>query len=262
MSSSDPEEPEPERPGMDCIKIGLPGKLILSKRKGPILLKIDSENRFSGKTYFHTIASSSSSWRLYTAWPRSTDPQCSRPRFPRSCSRRSWDCYRLAKEHFMNPIYRQSGDSWLKSPKFQAPDQDVRLLVLQTFQILVDRHSNREKLVELTLEPTNLDLEGYPNKFNRSDQGGNSKEKHWLKFWLEKWLEIPFWFCEISELPIFELLISLRNLKPKIKLFFKPKLKPTNFLLNRSPDVRAEEPLQHLQPLQARGRGAGTNCIK
>lgn len=52
----------------------------------------------------------------------------------------------------------------------QAPDQDVRLLVLQTFQILVDRHSNREKLVELTLEPTNLDLEGYPNKFNRSDQ--------------------------------------------------------------------------------------------
>jgi hypothetical protein len=52
----------------------------------------------------------------------------------------------------------------------QAPDQDVRLLVLQTFQILVDRHNNREKLIALTLEPTNLDLEGYPNKFNRSDQ--------------------------------------------------------------------------------------------
>ena len=64
--------------------------------------------------------------------------------------------------------------------------------MLQTFQILVDRHSNREKLVELTLEPTNLDLEGYPNKFNRSDQGGNSTEKNWHKFWLEKWLEIPF----------------------------------------------------------------------
>ena len=46
----------------------------------------------------------------------------------------------------------------------------MRLLVLQTFQILVDRHNNREKLVELTLEPTNLDLEGYPNKFNRTDQ--------------------------------------------------------------------------------------------
>ena len=40
----------------NCIKIGLPGKLILSNRKrswgSPILLKIVSENRFSGKTYF------------------------------------------------------------------------------------------------------------------------------------------------------------------------------------------------------------------
>lgn len=52
----------------------------------------------------------------------------------------------------------------------QAPDQDVRLLVLQTFQILVDRHSNREKLAKPTLEPRNMALEGYPNKFNRSDQ--------------------------------------------------------------------------------------------
>ena len=36
--------------------MGLPGKLNLSKRKrssgSPILLKIVSENRFSGKTYF------------------------------------------------------------------------------------------------------------------------------------------------------------------------------------------------------------------
>ncbi len=52
----------------------------------------------------------------------------------------------------------------------QAPDQDVRLLVLQTFQILVDRHNNRYKLSSLILEPATLDLEGYPNKFNRSDQ--------------------------------------------------------------------------------------------
>ena len=48
--------------GTNCIKIVLPGKLILSERKGlrgsPILLKIVSENRFSGKTYFYTIASS------------------------------------------------------------------------------------------------------------------------------------------------------------------------------------------------------------
>ena len=38
---------------MNCIKIGLLGKLILSKRKG--LLKIVSENQFSGKTYFYTM---------------------------------------------------------------------------------------------------------------------------------------------------------------------------------------------------------------
>ena len=48
-------------PGTNCRKIGLPGKLILSKGKGlrevmHILLKIVSENRFSGNTYFYTIA--------------------------------------------------------------------------------------------------------------------------------------------------------------------------------------------------------------
>ena len=51
--------------GTNCIKIGLPGKLILSKRianrssRRPILMKIVAENQFSGKTYFYTIASSS-----------------------------------------------------------------------------------------------------------------------------------------------------------------------------------------------------------
>ena len=44
------------RTGTNCIKVGLPGKRILSKRKGlrksPILLITVSENRFSGKTYF------------------------------------------------------------------------------------------------------------------------------------------------------------------------------------------------------------------
>ena len=39
-------------PGGNCIKTGPPGKSILSERKGPILLKIVSENRFTGKTYF------------------------------------------------------------------------------------------------------------------------------------------------------------------------------------------------------------------
>ena len=45
--------------GGNCIKICLSGKLIFSKRKrswgSPILLKIVSENQFSGKTYFYTI---------------------------------------------------------------------------------------------------------------------------------------------------------------------------------------------------------------
>ena len=42
---------------MNCIQIGLPGKLILEKMSSGnhILLKIVSENRFSGKTYFYTI---------------------------------------------------------------------------------------------------------------------------------------------------------------------------------------------------------------
>lgn len=52
----------------------------------------------------------------------------------------------------------------------QAPDQDVRLLVLQTFQILVDRHNNREKFCQPILDPRTLDLEGHPGKGSRSDQ--------------------------------------------------------------------------------------------
>ena len=44
-------------PGGNSIKISRPGKLILSKRKG--LLKIVSEKRFSGKTYFYTIGPNS-----------------------------------------------------------------------------------------------------------------------------------------------------------------------------------------------------------
>ena len=51
----------------------------------------------------------------------------------------------------------------------QAPDQDVRLLALQTFQILIDRHNNREKLAKPVLQPGTIDLESYPSKFNRSD---------------------------------------------------------------------------------------------
>ena len=35
--------------------------------------------------------------------------------------------------------------------------------------------------------------------------------------------------------PIFEHFLSVGNLKPKLKWFFKPKLKPKCFLLNRPP---------------------------
>ena len=39
----------------------------------------------------------------------------------------------------------------------------------------------------------------------------------------------------MSKLPIFELFLSVGNLKPKLKWFFKPKLKPKLFLLNWVP---------------------------
>ena len=39
----------------------------------------------------------------------------------------------------------------------------------------------------------------------------------------------------MSKLPIFEHFLSVGNLKPKLKWFFKPKLKPNFFLLNWAP---------------------------
>ena len=41
----------------------------------------------------------------------------------------------------------------------------------------------------------------------------------------------------MSKLPIFELIISGGNLKPKLKWFFKLKLKTIFFLLNFHPDI-------------------------
>ena len=52
----------------------------------------------------------------------------------------------------------------------QATDADVRLLVLQTFEILVDRHGNLEKLSAPTISPGSLGLNGFPIKPNRADQ--------------------------------------------------------------------------------------------
>ena len=52
----------------------------------------------------------------------------------------------------------------------QASDADVRLLVLQTFEILVDRHGNLEKLSVPTIVPGSLGLNGFPVKPSRADQ--------------------------------------------------------------------------------------------
>ena len=38
-----------------------------------------------------------------------------------------------------------------------------------------------------------------------------AKQKIWLEKRLEKRLEIPFWFCDMSKLPIFELFICVRQ---------------------------------------------------
>ena len=51
-----------------------------------------------------------------------------------------------------------------------ATDADVRLLVVQTFQILVDRHGNLEKLSSPTIFPGQLGLNGLLSKPNRADQ--------------------------------------------------------------------------------------------
>ena len=45
----------------------------------------------------------------------------------------------------------------------------------------------------------------------------------------------------MSKLPVFGHFLSVGNLKPKLRWFFKPKFKPKMFLLNRLPvDVGAD----------------------
>eukprot|EP00096_Caligus_rogercresseyi_P008973 TRINITY_DN2958_c0_g1_i1.p1 TRINITY_DN2958_c0_g1~~TRINITY_DN2958_c0_g1_i1.p1 ORF type:complete len:787 (-),score=282.89 TRINITY_DN2958_c0_g1_i1:42-2189(-) len=51
------------------------------------------------------------------------------------------------------------------------PDQEIRLMVLQILQTLVDRHDNLEKLSKPSLRPANLGLNGgLSTKFSRADQ--------------------------------------------------------------------------------------------
>ena len=73
----------------------------------------------------------------------------------------------------------------------------------------------------------------------------------------------------MSKLPIFSLFLGVANLKPKLKWFFKAKLNPNCFQLNRAPGAsaqhlqgqavgsRAEEEKGQGPPGQGQGRRAG-----
>ena len=51
----------------------------------------------------------------------------------------------------------------------QSDSKFIRVLKLQTFQILAERNANMEKLQVPTLAPQDLDLYGIPGRKNRSD---------------------------------------------------------------------------------------------
>ena len=52
----------------------------------------------------------------------------------------------------------------------QAKNSNVRLLVLQIFEILVDRHGNHEKIYVTTIDPRKFELSGISNKPNKADE--------------------------------------------------------------------------------------------
>ena len=52
----------------------------------------------------------------------------------------------------------------------QAKNSNVRLLVLQIFEILVDRHGNHEKIYVPTIDPRKFELSGISNKPNKADE--------------------------------------------------------------------------------------------
>ena len=70
--------------------------------------------------------------------------------------------------------------------------------------------------------------------------GPDSMENNCLQCCLEKLLEIPFLFCDMSKLSIFQLFLSVGNLTPEHKCFFLAKLKSPLFQLNRAPDRRTQ----------------------
>ena len=60
-------------------------------------------------------------------------------------------------------------------------------------------------------------------------QGGNSVDEIFcLSFALKNGLRFHLRLCDMSKLPIFELFISVGNLKPKLKWIFKLKLEQKN----------------------------------
>ena len=87
-------------------------------------------------------------------------------------------------------------------------------------------------------------------------QGGNSIEQSfWLEFWLEFWLH--FWLEKRLEkrleITIFEFVIRVGNLKPKLR-FFKLKLKPKFVRLNRLPARPRPQLVQPVQLLEGERR--------
>ena len=67
-------------------------------------------------------------------------------------------------------------------------------------------------------------------------QGGDSiEEKNWFEFRLEKRIEIPFWFCDMSKLSMFEHFLSVGNLESKLEWFFKPRTQAKMFSVELPP---------------------------
>ena len=69
-----------------------------------------------------------------------------------------------------------------------------------------------------------------PSRSSTWPQGRDSIErKNWRDFGLVTRIEIRFWSWDESKTPIFEHFLSAGNLKPKLKIVFKPKLRPKFF---------------------------------
>ena len=51
------------------------------------------------------------------------------------------------------------------------------------------------------------------------NQGVDCAGENWLKFWLEKWLEIQFRFCYMCKLLLFWHFCSVGTLGPQLVLF-------------------------------------------